>query len=557
MKEFRLIKADTMGFCMGVRRAMDTIEELRAEHPDDRISTYGPLIHNPSVLDRLKESGIEIIGSPEEATDGFVVIRAHGVSPQEIKKLEGMNVEIVDGTCPRVLKSQEHVDAASKNGMHVVIVGDLDHGEVKGLSGHAETSDIVRTAEDAEMLDLNKDTLVIAQTTIREDEFLRVCSVLQQKCAGKGIRLEERMTICPAARKRQSSLQKLIEQTEAIVIIGGKNSANTRRLYTTTLDAGLPCWHIETKDELPPEVFQYSTIGITAGASTPDWIIEEVEEYIYKEANMKNLRAKKAFICDMDGVIYHGNKLLPGVKEFVAWLREEDKKFLFLTNGSQRSPLELQQKLARLGVEVEKEHFYTSALATAGFLAQQQPGGSAFVIGEAGLINALYDAGLTMNDVNPDYVVVGESKTYNMEMLEHAVNLVVQGAKLVGTNPDLTGPIENGITPATGALMAPIELATGNKAYYVGKPNPLMMRQAMKRLEAKREDTVIVGDRMDTDIISGIESEIETVLVLSGVTDEKEMVRFAYRPGYILDGVGDIPTLQADKKEPLPRDSKR
>lgn len=249
----------------------------------------------------------------------------------------------------------------------------------------------------------------------------------------------------------------------------------------------------------------------------------------------------------MDGVIYHGNILLPGVKDFVKWLRKEEKKFLFLTNASQRSPLELQQKLSRLGVEVEKEHFYTSALATAGFLAQQQPGGSVFVIGEAGLINALYDAGMTMNDVNPDYVVVGESKTYNMDMLEHAINLVIGGAKLIGTNPDLTGPIENGISPATGALMAPIELSTGNKAYYVGKPNPLMMRQAMKRLESKREDTVIVGDRMDTDIISGIESAIATVLVLSGVTDEKEMRRFAYRPNYILKGVGEIPTFTGEQ----------
>ena len=261
---------------------------------------------------------------------------------------------------------------------------------------------------------------------------------------------------------------------------------------------------------------------------------------------MKELRDKKAFICDMDGVIYHGNKLLPGVKDFVKWLRDQDKKFLFLTNASQRSPLELQQKLARLGVEVEKDHFYTSALATAGFLAQQQPGGSVFVIGEAGLINALYDAGMTMNDVNPDYVVVGESKTYNMDMLEHAINLVIGGAKLIGTNPDLTGPIEGGISPATGALMAPVELATGHKAYYVGKPNPLMMRQALKRLESRREDTVIVGDRMDTDIISGIESEIETVLVLSGVTDEAEMRRFAYRPGYVLGGVGEIPVLKAE-----------
>ena len=534
-----------MGFCMGVRRAMEAVERLCAEYPDEKKSTYGPIIHNSSVLEKLRAEGVEIINCPEEAESGFVVIRAHGISPQEKAELEAREVRIIDGTCPRVLNSQQFVRDAAAAGMHVVIVGDLDHGEVKGLSGHADSFDIVRTAEDAEKLAPEKDTLVIAQTTIREDEFRRVCSVLERKCEEAGLSLEIKMTICPAARKRQSSVRQLISEVQAVVVVGGKNSANTRRLYTTVEDSGLPCWHIETKDELPGEVFNYERIGITAGASTPDWIIEEVEKHIHKEVRMKNLRDKKAFICDMDGVIYHGNKLLPGVKEFVTWLRKEDKKFLFLTNASQRSPLELQQKLARLGVEVEKEHFYTSALATAGFLKQQRPNGSVFVIGEAGLINALYDAGFTMNDVNPDYVVVGESKTYNMDMLEHAVNLVVRGAKLIGTNPDLTGPIEGGISPATGALMAPIELATSKKAYYVGKPNPLMMRQALKRLGTKREETVIVGDRMDTDILSGMESEIDTVLVLSGVTDNTEMERFAYRPVYILDGVGDIPAGKA------------
>jgi len=255
---------------------------------------------------------------------------------------------------------------------------------------------------------------------------------------------------------------------------------------------------------------------------------------------MKNLQSKNAFICDMDGVIYHGNKLLPGVLDFVNWLKKEDKKFLFLTNASERSPMELQQKLARLGIDVTKDHFYTSALATADFLKSQCPGGSAYVIGEAGLTNALYDAGFSMNDVNPDYVVVGDSRSYNMETLIHAVNLVIRGAKLIGTNPDMTGPVENGIAPSTGALISPIELSTGSKAYFVGKPNPLMMRSALKRLSCKREETVIVGDRMDTDIIAGIESEIETVLVLSGVTARGDIERFAYRPHYILEGVGDI-----------------
>ncbi|QEN08226.1 HAD family hydrolase [Oceanispirochaeta crateris] len=258
---------------------------------------------------------------------------------------------------------------------------------------------------------------------------------------------------------------------------------------------------------------------------------------------MDNLQSKNAFICDMDGVIYHGNKILPGVLDFVGWMQDMGKKFLFVTNASERSPMELQQKLSRLGIEVTRDHFYTSALATADFLKSQCPGGSAYVIGEAGLTNALYDAGFSMNDVNPDYVVVGDSRGYNMETLIHAVNLVRKGAKLIGTNPDLTGPVENGIVPSTGALISPIELSTGSKAYFVGKPNPLMMRSALKKLGCKREETAIVGDRMDTDIIAGIESEIDTVLVLSGVTSRSDIERFAYRPHYILDGVGDIPII--------------
>lgn len=252
------------------------------------------------------------------------------------------------------------------------------------------------------------------------------------------------------------------------------------------------------------------------------------------------IRTKKGFICDMDGVIYHGNKLLPGVKEFVNWLKKEKKQFIFLTNSSERTPRELQEKLERLGISVEKNHFYTSALATASFLAQQKPRGSAYIIGEAGLINALYNAGYTMNNVNPDYVVMGESRSYSYDRIEHAVNLVLKGAKLIGANPDISGPVENGIAPATKALIAPIEIATGKQAYFVGKPNPLMMRIALKRLGMQREDTIIIGDRMDTDIIAGIESEIDTCLVLSGITDRKMMNEFAYRPHYILNGVVDL-----------------
>jgi NagD protein len=249
----------------------------------------------------------------------------------------------------------------------------------------------------------------------------------------------------------------------------------------------------------------------------------------------------KAFIIDMDGVLYHGNRLLPGAAEFVAWLQEWNKRFLFLTNSSERSPAELSQKLKRLGIEVGPEHFYTSALATATFLANQKPGGSAYVIGEPGLTNAIYDAGYTMNNVSPDYVVIGEGRGYSLEAIERAVRFVIAGARLVGTNPDLSGPSESGIVPACGALVSPIELATGKKAYFVGKPNPLMMRHALKRLGATREETAIIGDRMDTDIIAGVESEIETILVLSGVTSAAEIDRYSYSPKHVLEGVFEIP----------------
>lgn len=255
---------------------------------------------------------------------------------------------------------------------------------------------------------------------------------------------------------------------------------------------------------------------------------------------MENLRAKKGFICDMDGVIYHGNRLLEGVVPFVSWLISEKKEFIFLTNSSERTPLELSQKLFRMGLDVDISHFYTSALATAEFLHTQKPGCSAYVIGEAGLMNALYDRGIYMNDVNPDYVVMGETRSYSMEKIEKAVSLVNGGAKLIGTNPDITGPTEKGIMPATGALISPIEIATGKKAYFVGKPNPLMLRHATKALGCHGFETAIIGDRMDTDIVAGIESLIDTVLVLSGCTTPAMIEQFPYRPKYVFSGVGDI-----------------
>ena len=262
--------------------------------------------------------------------------------------------------------------------------------------------------------------------------------------------------------------------------------------------------------------------------------------YKVNEELLEILRNKQGYISDMDGVIYHGNCILPGVKEFVDWLYKEDKPFLFLTNSSERSPRELRQKLSRLGLDVDESHFYTSALATAKFLAEQAPGCSAYVIGAPGLVNALYDVGITMNDVNPDYVVVGETDSYNYNMIIKAVQLVNKGARLVGTNPDMTGPSELGIIPACQALVAPIALSTGKTPYYVGKPNPLMMRTGLKMLNVHSADAVMIGDRMDTDIVAGMESGLMTALVLSGVTSLDNINVFSYRPSIILNGVGDI-----------------
>lgn len=256
---------------------------------------------------------------------------------------------------------------------------------------------------------------------------------------------------------------------------------------------------------------------------------------------LTELRNKNGYICDMDGVIYHGNRLLPGVKEFVDWLYKEGKRFLFLTNSSERSPKELQQKLSRLGLDVDESHFYTSALATAKFIHSQAPGCSAYVIGAPGLVNALYNAGITMNDVNPDYVVVGETNSYNYNMIIKAVSLINKGARLVATNTDLTGPSDFGIIPACRALVAPIELSTGKKAYFVGKPNPLMMRTGLRLLDVHSEDAAMIGDRMDTDIVAGMESGLMTALVLSGVSTLENIKEFSYRPSVILNGVGDIP----------------
>lgn len=255
---------------------------------------------------------------------------------------------------------------------------------------------------------------------------------------------------------------------------------------------------------------------------------------------LEAIRAKQSFVCDMDGVIYHGNKLLPGVTSFIDWLKTSNKQFLFLTNASDKTPEELSRKLHRLGIEVEPDHFYTSALATARFVSSQNPHASAYIIGDHGLQNAMYDAGIVFNDVDPDYVIVGETDDYRFDHIQKAMNLVNRGAKLIATNSDVTGPIEGGFKPACKALVAPIEVATGKHAYFVGKPNPLMMRTGLSILGAHSADSVMIGDRMDTDVIAGVEAGMSTVLVMSGVSDRSTPERFAFAPTLVLNGVGDL-----------------
>jgi NagD protein len=248
----------------------------------------------------------------------------------------------------------------------------------------------------------------------------------------------------------------------------------------------------------------------------------------------------KNYILDMDGVIYRGNQLVPGAGEFIERLQREGRRFLFLTNNSKNTPLDFQRKLERMGLHVSAEHYFTSAMATADFLHTQKPDGSAFVIGEAGLSHELYQVGYSLSEVDPDYVVLGDTPSYDYAKIVRAVRLILGGAKFIATNPDVTGPEEEGIHPACGALAAPIERATGKQAYYVGKPNPLMMRAALRRLDSHSENTIMIGDRMDTDILSGIGAGMETVLVLTGVTTREELAQYSYQPNRVVESLADL-----------------
>lgn len=249
----------------------------------------------------------------------------------------------------------------------------------------------------------------------------------------------------------------------------------------------------------------------------------------------------KSVISDMDGVIYRGGKLIDGADDFVKRLNDGNTPFLFLTNNSEQTPLDLKLKLESLGISgVTEENFITSAMATALFLKEQKNEATVFVIGGGGLINELYNVGFSISEKKPDYVVVGKTANFTFEMIKTAVRLINAGAKFIGTNPDVTDPVEGGIEPACGTLLAAITAATGKKPYIVGKPNSLMMTIATKKLGVHADNTLMIGDRMDTDIVGGMEAGMKTALVLSGVSSKDDLNNFPYKPDYIYDSVAQI-----------------
>jgi NagD protein len=248
----------------------------------------------------------------------------------------------------------------------------------------------------------------------------------------------------------------------------------------------------------------------------------------------------RSWLMDMDGVLVREEHAVPGADRFIAGLRNAGTPFLVLTNNSIYTPRDLAARLRASGLEVPEDAIWTSALATARFLDDQRPGASAFVIGEAGLTTALHEVGYTLTEREPDYVVLGETRTYSLERITLAIRLILGGARFICTNPDPTGPTTAGPVPATGAVAALVSRATGIEPYYVGKPNPLMMRSALNAIDAHSESTAMIGDRMDTDIVAGLEAGLETILVLTGVTTPDVVERFPYRPVRILDSVADL-----------------
>jgi NagD protein len=255
---------------------------------------------------------------------------------------------------------------------------------------------------------------------------------------------------------------------------------------------------------------------------------------------MTERRPADCWLTDMDGVLVHEGVPVPGAQEFISALQKSGKRYLVLTNNSIYTPRDLQARLRTGGIDVPAESIWTSALATAQFLERQRPGGTAHVVGEAGLTTALHQIGYVLTDSDPDYVVLGETRTYSFTAITKAIRLINNGARFIATNPDPTGPSSEGALPATGAVAALITKATGVEPYFVGKPNPLMMRSALNAVNGHSEKTAMIGDRMDTDIVAGIEAGLETILVLSGVTGRHQVDRFPYRPSRVVDSVADL-----------------
>jgi NagD protein len=248
----------------------------------------------------------------------------------------------------------------------------------------------------------------------------------------------------------------------------------------------------------------------------------------------------QGFLIDMDGVIYRGSELIAGAARFVNMLRQSDTPFLFLTNNSQRTRRDVATRLRRMGIQAEERHVFTCAMATARFLAQQKPNGTAYVIGEGGLLHALHTNGYSIVDHDPDYVVVGEGRAITFEMFETAVRMIQKGAKLVATNLDPNCPTQQGMRPGCGAIVALLETATGRKAFSVGKPSPVMMRAARKELGLSADETIMIGDTMETDILGGVQMGYRTILVLSGSTRKEDVEHYAYRPDTIVESVADL-----------------
>ncbi len=335
-------------------------------------------------------------------------------------------------------------------------------------------------------------------------------------------------------RKSRAAADDVIAKTP-INIVSRDNRNATRVVFTSVIDFDMVSL---LQPSLSPDV----------SMSPPDWYKDNSDLLSKHTLDNKKQRWRmvelgknnRCFLLDMDGVLVRGRSPIPGAQELIARLQSNEIPFLILTNNPMYTPRDLQHRLQSEGLDVPEDHLYTSAMATAKFLDTQRPGGSAFVIGESGLTQALHDIGYILTSRDPDYVILGETTFYNFERIAQAIRYVAAGARFIATNPDPIGPSEKGMLPACGAMAALIEKATGVSPYFIGKPNPLMMRSALRYLQAHSEGTVMVGDRMDTDVVAGMESGMETILVLTGVTKAEEVERFPYRPTRVLNSVADI-----------------